>query len=151
MHSGFVGVLPDASRAAPSVTIFFVVFCGAGERVPTVLLLLATVLIGWTHHFTGGSDDGALALAFDVLCALFLWAAMAVMLRDLFRTPGVGVGSVLGAICGYLIAGRRVDGHPTSALSCWRRTPSPSALAFGKFWGTDMRGSRCSATTALPR
>jgi hypothetical protein len=104
LHTGYVGVLSDVFRTVLSVTIFLVVFHGARERVPAGLLLLATVFTGWARHFTGGSDDGALARAFNLLSSLFLWTAVAVILRDLFRTPEAGAGNVLGAICGYLIA-----------------------------------------------
>jgi voltage-gated potassium channel len=72
--------------------------------VPAAVVLLATVVAGWTRQFTGGSDEGVLALAFNVLLSLFLWTAVAVILRDLFRTPEAGAGNVLGAICGFLIA-----------------------------------------------
>lgn len=104
LHTGFVGLLSDIFRTGLSVTIFAVVFRGAGERAPAGLLLFATVAIGWARHFTGGSDDGALALAFNALSSLFLWTAVAVILRDLFRTPEAGAGNILGAICGFLIA-----------------------------------------------
>jgi len=104
LHAGFPGLLSDVFRTVLSVTIFLVVFRGARERVPAALLLLATVVVGWTRNFTGGSDDGGLALAFNVLSSLFLWTAVAVILRDLFRTPEAGAGNVLGAICGYVIA-----------------------------------------------
>jgi hypothetical protein len=36
---------------------------------------------------------------------LFLWSAVWVILRDLFRAPVAGPENVFGAICGYLIAG----------------------------------------------
>jgi hypothetical protein len=39
------------------------------------------------------------------LLAIFLWGAVYVILRDLFRSPTTGAESVLGAICGYIIAG----------------------------------------------
>jgi hypothetical protein len=115
LHAGFAGVLSDAFRTALSVTIYFVVVRGAGERVPAALLLLTTVLIGWTRHFTGGSDAGALALAFNALSSLFLWTAVAVILRDLFRTPEAGTGNVLGAICGFLVAADAWSGIHISA------------------------------------
>ena len=104
LHAGFPGLLSDVFRTVLSVTIFLVVFRGARERVPAALLLLATVVVGWTRNFTGGSDDGGLALVFNALSSLFLWTAVAVILRDLFRTPEAGAGNVLGAICGYVIA-----------------------------------------------
>jgi hypothetical protein len=104
LRSGFAGLLSDVFRTLLAVTIFLVVFRGARERVPAALLLLATVAVGWTRHFTGAGDSGGLALAFNALSSLFLWTAVAVILRDLFRTPEAGAGNVLGAICGYLIA-----------------------------------------------
>jgi hypothetical protein len=125
LHAGFIGVLSDAFRTALSVTIFFVVFRGAGERVPAALLLLATLAIGWTRHFTGGADDGALALAFNVLSSLFLWTAVAVILRDLFRSPEAGAGNVLGAICGFLIAADAWAGIHICAYLL-----SPNSMAF---------------------
>jgi hypothetical protein len=39
------------------------------------------------------------------MLALFLWGAVYVILRDLFRAPTTSAENVLGAICGYLIAG----------------------------------------------
>ncbi len=101
---GFASVLSDIFRTVLAVTIFLVVFRGARERVPAAVVLLATVVVGWTRQFTGGSDEGVLALAFNALSSLFLWTAVAVILRDLFRTPEAGAGNVLGAICGFLIA-----------------------------------------------
>lgn len=150
LHTGFVGVLSDAFRTALSVTIYLVVFRGAGERVPAALLLLATVFIGWTRHFTSGSDDGALALAFNVLSSLFLWTAVAVILRDLFRTPEAGAGNVLGAICGYLIA---ADAWTGINICAFLLAPHSFAFdpAFRRCWGTGTPGSRCSATIASPR
>jgi hypothetical protein len=103
-HADFAGVLADMFRTVLSVTIFFVVFRGTRERVPAALLLLLTIAVGWTRHFTGASDSGGLALAFNALSSLFLWTAVAVILRDLFRSPEAGAGNVLGAICGFLIA-----------------------------------------------
>jgi hypothetical protein len=104
LHSGFAGMLSDVFRTALVMTIFLVVFRGTRERVPAALLLLATVVVGWTRNFIGAGNEGALALAFNALSSLFLWTAVAVILRDLFRTPEAGVGNVLGAICGFLIA-----------------------------------------------
>jgi hypothetical protein len=104
LHSGFAGMLSDIFRTVLVLTIFLVVFRGTRERVPAALLLLAMVVIGWTRDFAAASNDGGLALAFNALSSLFLWTAVAVILRDLFRTPEAGAGNVLGAICGFLIA-----------------------------------------------
>ena len=150
LHSGFPGLLSDIFRTVLSVTIFVVVFRGARERVPAALLLLATVVVGWTRNFTGGSDEGALALAFNALSSLFLWTAVAVIMRDLFRTPEAGAGNVLGAICGYLIAADAWSGINICAYLL-----APHSFAFDpqvqRCWGTGMADSRCSAITASHR
>lgn len=104
VHAGSIGLLSDVFRTVLTTTIFLVVFAGARERLPTGILLLATIGVGWARSITGGSDGGALALAFNALSSTFLWIAVAVILRDLMRAPHAGGDSVLGAICGYLIA-----------------------------------------------
>ena len=104
LRSGLAGVLSDVFRTLLSLTIFLVVFRGARERVPAALMLVAVVGVGWVRHFTSGAGDGVLALTFNALSSLFMWVAVAVILRDLFRTPEAGAGNVLGAICGFLIA-----------------------------------------------
>jgi len=68
-------------------------------------VLLASLAINWGQHFTAASLDYALSLADQVVLTLFLWSAVYVILRDLFRAPVGGAENVLGAICGYLIAG----------------------------------------------
>ncbi len=125
LHSGFAGMLPDIFRTVLVVTVFLVVFRGTRERVPAALLLLVVVLVGWTRHFNGASNDGGLALAFNALLALFLWTAVAVILRDLFRTPEAGAGNVLGAICGFLIAADAWTGVNICAYLL-----APNSLAF---------------------
>jgi hypothetical protein len=125
LHSGFPGLLSDIFRTVLVVTIFFVVFRGTRERMPAALLLLAMVLVGWTRHFTAGSDEGVLALAFNLLSSLFLWTAVAAILRDLFRTPEAGAGNVLGAICGFLIAADAWSGINICAYLL-----TPHSLAF---------------------
>jgi hypothetical protein len=104
LHAGAAGVLSDIFRTLLSVTVFMVVFAGTRERAPVAVVLIAAIGVGWLRHFTGGSDVGALALTFNLLSSAFMWFAVWVILRDLLRTPDAGGGSVLGAICGYLIA-----------------------------------------------
>jgi hypothetical protein len=61
--------------------------------------------IGWGRHLLQGRFDFALSLSYNTVLALFLWVAVGVILRELFRSPAVGAENVLGAICGYLLAG----------------------------------------------
>ena len=67
--------------------------------------LAAAVAIAWGRHVSGENLDTALSIALSALISLFDWAAVWVILRDLFRRQAVGAENVLGAICGYVIAG----------------------------------------------
>jgi hypothetical protein len=88
-----------------AIAIWIVVFERPRERVTMAAVLLALLGISWGQHFAATSLDYAFSLAEQLLLSLFLWSAVYVILRDLFRTPAGGAENVLGAICGYLIAG----------------------------------------------
>jgi hypothetical protein len=95
----------DALRAVLAIAIWIVVFERPRERATMAAVLIASLGVILARHFAAASFDYALSLADQVLLSLFLWSAVYVILRDLFRTPAVGAEKVLGAICGYLIAG----------------------------------------------
>jgi Ion channel len=99
------GLSSDALRTVLTIAIWIIVFERPRERVIMVAVLLASLLVNWGRYFTVASLDRALSLADEVLLLLFLWSAVCVILRDLFRTPAAGAENVLGAICGYVIAG----------------------------------------------
>ena len=65
---------------------------------------------------TGPQATRGLAMAFNVLISLFLWATVGVILRDLFRTPDPGLQR---ARCDLRLPdrGRRVVGHQPAGLS----------------------------------
>ncbi len=105
VRGGTGGVVPDVVRTGLGLAIFFVVFERRGERAILAAILVAMLAIGWSRHVFAASADGARALAFHVLMAIFFAAAVFVILRELFRRGAARVENVLGAICGYLIAG----------------------------------------------
>jgi voltage-gated potassium channel len=95
----------DALRAVLTLAIWTIVFDRPRERAVTAAILFASLSISWGRYFSVTSIDHALSLADQVLLTLFLWSAVWVILRDLFRVPAAGAENVFGAICGYLIAG----------------------------------------------
>jgi hypothetical protein len=97
--------LSDTFRTVLGVAIWFVVFTHPRERVAMAIILVAAAAFSWGRYVVGESHDHALSLADQSVLAFFLWSAVYVILRDLFRAPTTGAESVLGAICGYLIAG----------------------------------------------
>jgi hypothetical protein len=105
VQSGAERLRSDTLRTVLTVAIWIIVFERPRERAPMAALLLATLLINWGRHFAVTSLDRALSLADQVLLSIFLWTAVCVILRDLFRAPAAGAENVLGAICGYVIAG----------------------------------------------
>jgi hypothetical protein len=95
----------DAVATVLGVAIFLVVFEPGAHRMAMAGILAAFVGIGWTRQSLPAALDHEVSLAYQTLTAIFLWAAVWVILRSLFSTRTVGVENVLGAICGYLIAG----------------------------------------------
>jgi hypothetical protein len=95
----------DALRTVLTIAIWIIVFERPRERAITAVVLVASLSISGGRYFAAAGLDHPLSLAEQVLMTLFLWSAVWVILRDLFRTPAVGAENVFGAICGYLIAG----------------------------------------------
>jgi hypothetical protein len=118
-------VLSDAFRTVLGIAIWFVVFKRPRERVAMAAVLVAAAVLSWGRYAVGGSLDRALSLAEQATLALFLWGAVYIILRDLFRSPARGAESVLGAICGYLIAG---DGWARINAVAYLLVPSAFAI-----------------------
>jgi hypothetical protein len=104
-QSGAERLRTDILQTVLAIAIWIVVFGRPRERATMAAVLIATLGIHWVRDYTATSLDYPLSLADQVVLSLFLWSAVYVILRDLFRTPAAGAQNVLGAICGYLIAG----------------------------------------------
>jgi hypothetical protein len=102
---GAGGLFDDSLRTAVGVSTFLVVFQSPRLRVGMSGVLVVILAIGWGRHLLQGRLDFTLSLAYNTVLALFLWVTVGVILRGLFRSPAVGAEQVLGAICGYLLAG----------------------------------------------
>jgi len=90
------------------VAIFLVVFdrsAAAVRRVMTVFLILI-VSIGWARYLPVSSFERVLLVTHEVGTGIFCWVTVWMILRNLFRTSVIGADNVLGAICGYLVAGQ---------------------------------------------
>lgn len=99
------GLVSNLLLTALELAMFFIVFDRRSERLALAVVFVVAAFVGLSRYLVPVSLESARALAFYVLHAIFLWAAVAVILRDLFQRKGVGGDNVLGAICGYLIAG----------------------------------------------
>ena len=85
IDGGTGGVVSDLVRTALGVTIFLVVFERKLERAVFAVVLAAMIAIGWSRHFALGGADDPRAFLHYVLSAMFLWATVFVILRELFR------------------------------------------------------------------
>ena len=97
--------LSDGVATVLAVGIWFVVFDRPRERSAMAAVLVAALVIRWGGYFVAANLGHVISLADQAVLALLLWSAVYVILRDLFRAPAGGAENVLGAICGYLIAG----------------------------------------------
>ena len=97
--------LSDALGTVLAIAIWFVIFERRRERTTMAVVLVAALALGWGRYLVAETLDHALSLAEQTVLALLLWSAVYAILRDLFRIGAAGVENVLGAICGYLIAG----------------------------------------------
>ena len=104
-RSGAEGTLSDAFRTMLFVAVLVIVFERQRERVVMAVIVAAAIAIAWWRHVSGATLDSGLAMALSALVSLFDGAAVWVILRDLFHRRTGGAENVLGAICGYLIAG----------------------------------------------
>jgi hypothetical protein len=98
-------LLFDAFATVLGIAVWAVVFQRPPERGAMVAVFATGAAMSWGRFFVDAGFDHALFLVGQALLMLFLWSAVYVILRDLFSTRLAGAESVLGAICGYLIAG----------------------------------------------
>jgi Ion channel len=95
----------DTFGTVLGVAIWFVVFRCKRERGSMVAVLIAAMASSWGRYFAAANLDHTLLLVERTMMALFLWSAVYVIVRDLFDAGTAGAENVLGAICGYIIAG----------------------------------------------
>jgi hypothetical protein len=102
---GTHGFRSDVFRTVLGLATWAVVFKRPRERVAMAAVLAATLAISWGRYLAPDRLDYAVSLATQTTEAVFLWGAVGVILRDLFREAAAGAENVLGAICGYVISG----------------------------------------------
>jgi len=102
---GSARYLADAVGSVLGVAIWFVVFQRRRERAAMAVVITLAVVLSSSRYFVAESFIDTLSLAVQALLAVFLWAAVYAILHDLFSKRSAGGANVLGAVCGYLIAG----------------------------------------------
>ena len=95
----------DILSAVLAVAIYVAVFRGTRAQRAMAVVLAFIVVIGLLRDAVPAHHERTSALAFQVFTAIYLCAAVAAILRDLFGKRKPGAQNIVGAICGYLIAG----------------------------------------------
>lgn len=88
-----------------TIVIWAVVFDQPPERKRMGVLLVVALGIYWLQLLSGSHFEFELTLAEQAAKSIFEAAAVYLILRDLLRDPSRGAEDIVGAICGYLIAG----------------------------------------------
>ena len=87
------------------MAVMLVVFEGRRERQVALVAAAAIIATEWVHYVA--PDELRLwdVVAYHALLILFLGFAVAVILGNIFEKQTVTSDAVLGAVCGYLLAG----------------------------------------------
>lgn len=103
--NGLRGMLFDLLVASLMLVVFVVVLEGRLQRVVGSLLGGAAVLTNWLHYVLPQEAIPPSEVVHHLLaCAFFFYSAF-VILRTIFRRGNINVDGVVGALCGYLLAG----------------------------------------------
>ena len=87
------------------IVVWAVVFEKPRERFRMGVVLCLALILFWFQLLTRSSLDYELTLAEQAARSLFMTVAVYTILRDLLQDPSGGTENILGALCGYLIAG----------------------------------------------
>jgi hypothetical protein len=87
-----------------NIAVLLVIFERRWERSLALFLVIFTLSANILHEFS--SDQLQIgAIAYHCLAAVFLAFAVAVILQRIFQRRTIRTDEVIGALCGYLLAG----------------------------------------------
>ena len=95
----------EALRTLLVVTVLFIVFQRRHVRLVSLLIGLPVMATNWAHYTVPERFEPALAMIHHAFLVVLLGFAVTVVLRRIFERRVVGGDDVIGAICGYLLAG----------------------------------------------
>jgi voltage-gated potassium channel len=99
------GLFFDVLLAFLVASVFLVVLDGRRERAVGLGLGIPALVANWFHYFEPQQWYVTSELLYHAFtCAFFLYAT-ATILGSIFRRQDVTMDAVLGAVCGYLLAG----------------------------------------------
>lgn len=96
----------DILAALISLAVLLVVFEHRRDRIVAFAVAIVVISSSLARYLPfGETHQVPLTIVHYVVLTVFLGYAVAVILGNIFRKRAVGADDVLGAVCGYLIAG----------------------------------------------
>lgn len=88
-----------------ALAVFLVIFAGGWQRRVAIVLGLSMIGCNGASHLLSGDARLSAEVAFHILSVSFMAFAVGIILRGIFRTQRITTDHVVGAFCGYLLAG----------------------------------------------
>jgi len=99
------GVLFDGLLAFLVLAVFLVVFDKKLQKTIGLCLGIPALLTNWLHYLEPSGWFVSSELVYHCLgCAFFLYAAVTILV-SIFQRQDITLDAVVGAVCGYLLAG----------------------------------------------
>lgn len=117
--NGLLGTLVVVGRGLIGFTTLFVVFDLRRDRLIGGLALGATFVLLAASQLAHSNVRLALEICYHLIMVVFLTTTLVTILRRILRARSEGSADVLGAICGYLLAGDALSAINSTAYLLW--------------------------------
>jgi hypothetical protein len=104
-HSRLAEIAYSAVFSIATLVIFLAVFDSRWRRITALCLASPTLISHWLIRVLSWQEQQVAIAVEHAAAALFLAFAVTVILRDSFKSERIDVDHILGAVCGYLLAG----------------------------------------------
>ena len=98
-------IITDVLVILVVMAVFFLVFEHTPQRLAALVAAIAAIAITLAHYVLPDRFHVPLAVAYHGLLIVFLGWALVEILRSLFAEKPVQTDDLLGAVCGYVVAG----------------------------------------------
>jgi hypothetical protein len=104
-HSRLAGIAYSVVFSLATLVIFLAVFDSRWRRIAALCLASPTLISHWLIRMLSWQEQQVAIAIEHGAAALFLAFAVTVILRDSFKSERIDADHILGAVCGYLLAG----------------------------------------------
>lgn len=98
-------IIADVLVILAVLAVLFLVFEQTPQRLAALVAAIAAIAITGAHYVLPDRFHVPLAVAYHGLLIVFLGWALVEILRSLFAEKPIQTDDILGAVCGYLVAG----------------------------------------------